>query len=69
MYVVTAALMVLAPVLIWLVFEGNPARTFWAEVVGIGAFCIFWLVQIVQILRSAFDQELAEANPPPAHVE
>ncbi len=75
LYVVAAAVMVLAPVLTWLVFEGNPAQTFWAEVAGIGAFCIFWGVQIVQILRRDFDQRLAEplaqpeANPPSAHVE
>jgi len=62
LYVVTAAVMVLAPVLTWLFFEGNPARTFWAEVAGISAFCVFWGVQILQISRSHFDQELAQSD-------
>ena len=62
LYVVTAAVMVLAPVLTWLFFEGNPARTFWAEVAGISAFCVLWGVQIVQISRSHFDQELAQSD-------
>src|SRR5215217_5210742 len=56
LYVVTAAVMVLAPVLTWLFFEANPTRTFWVEVAGISAFCVLWGVQIVQISRSHFDQ-------------
>jgi succinate dehydrogenase/fumarate reductase cytochrome b subunit len=58
-YVVTGAVMVLAPVLTWIMFESNPARTFWVEIAGISAFCLFWGVQIVQIHRSDFDQDLA----------
>ena len=66
LYVVTAAVMVLAPGLTWIfwnkIFETNPARTFWAEVAGIVAFCLFWLVQIRQIRRSQFDRDLAKSD-------
>jgi len=59
-YVGTALVMVLSPIGAGIFFETNPARTFWTEVAGIVAFCIFWGVQSWQIHNSGFDQELAQ---------
>lgn len=59
-YMVTAAVMFLAPFGTWILFLTHPQQIFWAEVVGIGAFCFFWGVQIEQIRRSGFDKELAQ---------
>jgi len=61
-YGVTAALMVLSPVVTWIMFEANHARTYAVEFVGIAAFCLFWGVQSLQILKSRFDRELAQSE-------
>ncbi len=55
LYVLSAVAMLIAPGLTWLIFGA-----FWGEAVGIGAFCFFWGVQIRQIGKSQFDQELAK---------
>ncbi len=57
LYLVSAAAMPFAPLLTWLIFGA-----FVGEAVGIGAFCFFWLIQIVQIWASQFDEELAKSG-------
>jgi hypothetical protein len=61
-YVGTALLMALAPLGAWYLFSTNSRQIFWAEFTGISAFCVFWVVQIVQISKSQFDWKLAQRD-------
>jgi len=67
LYMGTAAVMFFAPIGTLILFLTDPRRIFWAEVVGISAFCLFWAVQIWQISRSGFDKELAQSKQEDAH--
>jgi hypothetical protein len=67
LYMGTAAVMFFAPFGTLILFWTHPRQVFWAEVAGISAFCLFWVVQIVQIRRSGFDKELAQSEQEDAH--
>ena len=61
-YRVLAAVMILAPLCVWLFTRNSEHGTFWLEAAGIAAFGCYWLVKTTELKKSDLERRILLEN-------